>query len=286
MRTEASQKLDRFREKALARGVPADAVERWLASARPCVTLAPGADGPVVGRLGGPVMLPADVPGLSRRLHLIATLDLTALPQGATGLRLPSDGRLLLFAHADPENCEASGRVVYVPAGAPVEERRVDHGYEPDDAMADLDVRLAELGELRLAHDVSLPDHEVLFDPSEHPHARELRAAWDDVRYADWKQLGGGHLQIDGYATDPYGEDDPVTACQLHAQRREDVDDGHGEEGRRPSPWEAPRPGDWALLGQWHGLVDGVLYWTATRQDVSECRFDRTTVLGFFEGPF
>jgi hypothetical protein len=26
-------------------------------------------------------------------------------------------------------------------------------------------------------------------------------------------------------------------------------------------------------------------YWTAMRQDMSERRFDRVTVLGFFEGP-
>ncbi|MFD0431623.1 hypothetical protein ACFQ60_43730 [Streptomyces zhihengii] len=56
------EKLDRVREKALARGVPSADVERWLAAARPCVTLAPDIDGPVVGRLGGPVLLPADAP--------------------------------------------------------------------------------------------------------------------------------------------------------------------------------------------------------------------------------
>jgi hypothetical protein len=262
-------KLGRFREKAIARGVPSADVERWLGAARPCATLAPNVDGPVVGHFGGPVMLPADVPRLAESL-LIATLDLAALPEDATTLALPPDGRLLLFAEVDLDGWprEASGRVVYVPAGTPVEERPADDGYES--------------AELRLRYDLSLPDNEVLIDPVEHPHAKELRQAWSEVRYEDWSLLGGIRLQIDGYSTDPYGEDDPITASALMAARR-----AGKPESRRASPWARPRPEDWALLAQWHGvgLVDGDVYWTIARKDVKARRFDQVTVLGFFEGP-
>ncbi|WP_223190643.1 DUF1963 domain-containing protein [Nonomuraea terrae] len=58
-------------------------------------------DGPVVGHFGGPLMLPADVTDPRRGQHLIASIDLAALPEDATGLPLPPDGRLLLFAHPD-----------------------------------------------------------------------------------------------------------------------------------------------------------------------------------------
>ncbi|MFI8306477.1 hypothetical protein ACIF80_24145 [Streptomyces sp. NPDC085927] len=52
-------RLDQFRGKALAHGIPSDDVERWLDTARPCaiLELKPG-DGPVVGRLRGGGRLP------------------------------------------------------------------------------------------------------------------------------------------------------------------------------------------------------------------------------------
>ncbi|MFE7620229.1 DUF1963 domain-containing protein [Streptomyces sp. NPDC057496] len=263
-------KRNRFRAEAEARGVPSADVDRWLGAARPCATLASRGDGPVVGRFGGPVALPTDVPELPEQMHLVATLDLGALPADAMGLPLPSDGLLLLFArlHLDDVPGGASGRVVYVPAGMPVEERSVGHGYEA--------------AELRLAYDFSLPDNEVIIDPVAHPHAGELRQAWSEVRQQDWRLLGGSHLQVDGYSTDPYGEDDPITASALLAARRA----GEPASGRA-DPWERPRSEDWALLAQWHGvgLVDGDVYWTIARKDVAARRFDRAAVLGFFEGP-
>ncbi|MFD0856660.1 hypothetical protein ACFQ07_30795 [Actinomadura adrarensis] len=122
----------------------------------------------------------------------------------------------------------------------------------------------------------------MITDPVAHPHAKDLRRAWSEVRNEDWRHLGGAHLQIDGYSTDPYGGDDPITASALLAARR-----AGRPETRRADPWQRPGPEDWALLAQWHGvrLVDGDVYWTIARKDVPTRRFDQATVLGFFEGP-
>lgn len=270
MKPTMIDKANRFREKALACGVPSADVERWLEAARPCATLSANVDGPVVGHFGGSAVLPADDLQLPAGLNLIAMLDLAALPDDATTLALPSEGRLLFFArlHTDDVPHDASGRVVYVPAGTPVEVQPANDGYDR--------------AELRLKYDISLPDNEVLIDPVEHPHAEELRQAWSEVRNEDWRGLDGIHLQIDGYSTDPYGEDDPITASALMAARR-----AGKQETRRASPWAPPGPEDWALLAQWHGvrLIDGDVYWTIARKDVHARRFDQVTVLGCFEGP-
>ncbi|WP_190086509.1 hypothetical protein [Streptomyces longisporoflavus] len=95
MRPEMLDKMNRFRAKALAGGVPSAGVERWLEAARPCATLASTVEGPVVGHFGGPNLLPADAPPLPAGLNLIAMLDLAALPEDATTLLLPREGRLL-----------------------------------------------------------------------------------------------------------------------------------------------------------------------------------------------
>ncbi|MFF5145501.1 hypothetical protein ACFY6U_38315 [Streptomyces sp. NPDC013157] len=46
-------------------------------------------EGPVVGRFGGPLMLPADVP--DPWYPLLATLDCAARPEEVRGLPLPAD---------------------------------------------------------------------------------------------------------------------------------------------------------------------------------------------------
>ncbi|MFE7674095.1 DUF1963 domain-containing protein [Streptomyces albidoflavus] len=272
MRPEILQKLDRFREKALSYGVPSDEVERWLAAARPCATLSPRGDGPVVGRLGGPVLLPVGSPGLPPHTHLIASLDLAALPGDAMTLRLPSDGRLLLIAgYVDDMPADAFGKAVHVPASTPVEEYPVISGHAPDDAWAHLEEDLKKEGELRLTYDVSLPENESLIDAAAHPHARQLGDAWDDVRRED-RQLLTPRLQIDGYSSDPYRETDLVTASAWLAAQKT------GEE---------PRVEDWALLVQWNGVprAGGQVYWTITKQNAAAGWFEETSVLGFFEGP-
>ncbi|MET9824843.1 hypothetical protein ABZ038_25120 [Streptomyces sp. NPDC006349] len=163
---------------------------------------------------------------------------------------------------------------MYVPAGTPLDERPGADGHER--------------AELRLRYDVSLPDNEVLIDPVEHPHAKELRQAWSDVLYEDRHHRDATHLQIDGYSRDSFGEDDPITASAAMA-----AESAGKPEGRRASPWARPRPDDWALLAQWYGGVldlgnlhiGGDVFWTVARNDLEARRFDRVAVLGCFDGP-
>ncbi|GAA3990486.1 hypothetical protein GCM10022384_43040 [Streptomyces marokkonensis] len=279
---ESRAKLDRFRDAALARGIPADDVERWLGLARPCLVLASDVDGPVVGHFGTPVMLPPDValprlydvpvgelsddpseePGFE---HLVATLDLGALPEGVTNLPLPPDGRLLLFAwpalEASEDHSCTSGSVVYVPAGTMVEERKVEYDYEPDHELGDVDFDGELRGELRVRYDVSLPDYENFNgDPllEEHPRAEELREVWADVR-ADGYWHKGPQLQLGGYALDAQGWGDPVRGCAYAA----------GDDG--------PRLKNWALLAQWHpgmyNLESVTMYWAMSERDLAARRF-------------
>ncbi|MEU2085141.1 DUF1963 domain-containing protein [Streptomyces albus] len=253
--------LDRFRQQALEGGVPAPDVNRWLKLARPMLRTAPGGSGPVVGRLGGPLMLPPDVPTpvrYGREQQLIMSLDLSAVPDGATDLALPPDGTLLLFANPNLEEDWLVGGAVYVPAGTPVEERASSPSYEvyAYDSPEELDALLRGIGDLRLAPGVSLPstppDDEML---ARHPCAETLRKIWDD------QTDGGGEWQVGGYAAnfDDYG--DPVAGSAIP------------EEGE---PFSDPE--DWLLLAQWAGFPMAILYWTITRQDLAARRFDRVVV--------
>ncbi|URM94918.1 YwqG family protein [Actinomadura madurae] len=266
--------LHRFRSEALGRGIPSADVERWLGLARPCADLSPEEDGPVVGRLGGPVLLPPDVPvpaddftsmGRSYQMpyHLIADVDLAALPADATDLPMPPDGRLLLFAIPGLDG--ATGAAVYVPAGTDVEERRVEYRYDPDDHLASLDFDNELQGDLRLKPNVSLPNHEiaddeVTVDTAEHPRAEELREVWEETWGDERRVYKWSHLQIGGYASDAEGWGDPVVNC---ARETADPADLQG----------------WALLAEWRpamaGLEMATMYWAIRREDLAARRFGR-----------
>ncbi|TDC77152.1 DUF1963 domain-containing protein [Actinomadura sp. 7K507] len=256
-------KLSRFREQALARDIPSADVERWIGTARPCAILNPRADGPVVGRLGGPVMIPADEP--DPVCPLVASIDLAALPKYATDLPLPPDGHLLLFAYPDVDligGSDSLGDAVYIPAGTAVEERQVD--LEPDNEVAQMNF---PQGRLCLRTDVSLPYHQEILDPGpppvskrlpDHPYVSELQDAWEGMP-GDGIDFHPG-LQIGGYAEDEYREEDPaVIAGRLAATEI--------------------RPEDWVLLAQWYSGVDGLgmacFWWAIAKQDLAARRFDR-----------
>ncbi|MEO3827178.1 DUF1963 domain-containing protein [Actinomadura sp. B10D3] len=269
--------LRRFRSEALGRGIPSADVERWLGLARRCADLSPEEDGPVVGRLGGPVMLPPGVAvpansftsmGRSYEMpyHLIADLDLAALPEDATDLPMPPDGHLLLFAVPGLDG--ATGAAVYVPAGTTVEERRVEYHYDPGDHLASLDFDNELRGELRLKPNASLPNHEiaddeVTVDTAEHPRAEELRAVWEEIWAEERRVYKWSHLQIGGYASDAEGWGDPVVDCA-----RESAEPGSLQ--------------DWVLLAEWSpamtGLEMATMYWAMRREDLVVLRFDRTAV--------
>jgi hypothetical protein len=260
--------LDRFREQALDRGVPADEVDRWLGLARPKLRTARDGGGPVVGRLGTPLTLPPDVPTPGTvwdddpdnrdEYQLIATLDLAAIPPEATDIPLPPDGRLLLFANVELDEFVIPGGAVYVPAGTPVEEREASPDYDPYeyDSPEALDEELRRTGDLRLVPGVGLPscpvDDRTL---ALHPHAEALQRVWSE------QSDGGGEWQIGGYASDFDGYGDPARAS---------ADPEEGGPGSDPE--------DWVLLAQWVGVPMGILYWTITRQDLQARRFDRVVV--------
>lgn len=258
--------LDRFREQALDRGVPADDVDRWMGLARPALRTAPDGGGPVVGRLGGPLMLPPDAAtpatvfrsGHSAEYQLIATLDLAAVPPGATDLPLPPDGHVLLFANVELEDVRLAGGAVHVPAGTPVEEREVSLDYEPYeyDSPEELDEALRSTGDLRLVPGVSLPSCPLDAETqAAHPHAETLQEVWSE------QSDEGGEWQLGGHAYDFDGYGDPARGSAF-----QEPGAGHS------------RPEDWVVLAQWVGVPMGILYWTITRQDLEARRFDRVVV--------
>ncbi|WP_159106795.1 hypothetical protein [Streptomyces rishiriensis] len=132
MTPELRDRLSPFHDKAIARGLPADDVERWMATARPCSMLTQDGGGdedrgggggrPVVGRFGGPLLLPPDTPDPAH--PFVASIDLAALPADATDLPLPPAGHLLLFAFPETADYdETLGSVIHVPVGTAVTER-------------------------------------------------------------------------------------------------------------------------------------------------------------------
>jgi hypothetical protein len=211
-------------------------------------------------------MLPV---GVAVEELLIASLDLAALPEHATDLPLPRDGRLLLFADpegGDPEvNC---GTAMYIPVGTDVEESQ----WEPveDQWVEESDIQ----GELRLTYNVSLPDHNSIIDTAEHPYADELRQidpGGEEGEPTDWAH----QLHIGGYANDAYREQDPVTSSARKAAAAERA-------GYRPGSGEPTSPEDWVLLAQFLPDIGGLenlwVHWTIRRQDLVARRLDRVYV--------
>jgi hypothetical protein len=279
MNPETMEKLNRFREKALARDIPTADVERWLGTVRGCATLSPQANGPVVGRLGGPLMLPPDVP--DPEYPLFASLDLAALPQNATDLPQPPDGQLLLFGDPSTSGWGSEvplGAALYIRAGTTVEERWLDFSDNGDPDSYE-DVSKLQ-GELRLRYDISLPDHNDIIDTAEHPYAAEPRELWVEVRREGLEVIDYEHLQIGGYAFDYSGEYDPVTSSAKQAEYWAERD------GLRLGSAGPTRPEDWMLLAELRadipGWEDAIFYWSISRQDVAARRFDRAYVFVFF----
>ena len=177
------ENLDQVRAEALRRDIPATDVERWLGLARPSALLTQRGDGPVVGAIRGPVMLPADAE--DPKFPLIATIDCAALPADVTDLPLPADGQLLLFGW--PEE-HGYGQVMYVPAGVAVEEReQYPPGFSPDDEeCAEVYAEIPK-GDLHLTVDISLPYVKTIPGPPWSPPLpgdppfEEMTEVWQEV---------------------------------------------------------------------------------------------------------
>ncbi|MGW3107178.1 DUF1963 domain-containing protein [Streptomyces sp. NPDC001100] len=298
MNPELVNRLAPFRAEALGRGIPPRGVEGWIAAARPCATLVTRGDGPVVGRFGGPLLLPADAP--DPWFPLLATLDCAALPEEVTGLPLPADGRLLLFGFPEMTSYGGSaGEVVYIPEGTPVEERTPKypcvHGekgaeFHDVDALGVYEQFPQE--ELRLEPDVSLPSHFLATSPESgegtvplpgHPSARELAEVWEET-YGDI--VVDGPLHIGGYASHECPETDPVADAAEDAERARQHRTEAAPGSADATPLPAPK--EWTLLAQWDIGLDeregSTLHWVIPRQDLAGRRFDRAHV-SFFWNP-
>ncbi|MEW1682540.1 DUF1963 domain-containing protein [Streptomyces sp. NPDC093594] len=281
MNTELRDRLRPFRDEAPAHGIPADDVERWLSTARPCVTLTPE-DGPepVVGRFGGPLELPADMP--TPGYPFVASIDLAALPADGTDLPLPPDGHLLFFAWPEGDFPDSAGQVVYVPEGATVTERDKHESWNPGDvdeyrAMFDSYPQ----GPLRARIDVSLPYHAHCTPPGErrsvllpgHPRAEELVRVWEKTRD---DIAPAGPMQLGGYADEEAVYADPVEAAVSAVKH-----------AAQSGSWQAAAsadPADWVLLADWFAGEDvaghegSTVHWVIQREDLTARRFDRAFV--------
>lgn len=300
MNPELRGRLQPFREEALKRGIPAGDVERWIATARPSGTLVTSGDAPVVGRFGGPLMLPADAP--DPWTPLLATLDCAGLPEEITGLPLPTEGRLLLFGFRDMGMTYyggSAGEAVYIPAGTPVGERKTRYacvyGEQGSEFAHDDNLRIYEQfpqDELRLSADVVLPYHFTTGFPEPpdddalpgHPRSWDLAEVWQET---SGDIAVDGPLHLGGYAFHECTETDPVVDAAREAEQGRRFRLEHGAVGSGDAA-QLPAPEDWVLLAQWdiglRGREGATLHWVIPRQDLAERRFERTHV-SFFWNP-
>nr|BFD88657.1 hypothetical protein KitaXyl93_00170 [Kitasatospora sp. Xyl93] len=267
--TDASMdRANRFRAEAASHGLPSEEVEEWIRIARPAVYLAEGGDGPVVARIGGEPLLPHGVPRPSE--PFVASVDLAALPPGATGLPLPADGHLLLFSGVEVQGIgrQVPDAVLYVPAGTPTAPSPVEHGEHG----ARGPYRPRELRTVWHQPSAPMPESFALDRWGEFPEDEQFELA-DEL--ADAWAHGGGHrppwdLQIGGHPVSP--QNDPVHDA------RDPQEAGPSEHGGT-----APGDGadDWCLLATWRcgddvtELDSGTAHWVIRRQDAAARRFDR-----------
>ncbi|MFG1937780.1 DUF1963 domain-containing protein [Micromonospora tulbaghiae] len=281
--------LEPFRTEALRQDIPADEVDRWIATALPCATLTQGGDGPVVGRFGGPAMAPPGTPHPG--YPLIATIDCAALPPGTTNLPLPSDGQLMLFGFPEPDETGSMGEAIYVPAGAVVEEMPIpEDSYErnEEDERSLAICQDLPKGEIRLAMDVTLPSYGRVKVPGkmpgapypDFPHSPQLADAWLDTEQAITTR---GLARLGGYASrSDFGGRGPVEVAASRAVRSQQR--GYWQGTGAPA---SPNFEDWVLLAEWHcdsqhlgGGAD--IYWAIQRDDLVARRFEGVYAIVFW----
>ncbi|MER5738350.1 DUF1963 domain-containing protein [Streptomyces sp. NPDC002262] len=264
--TDASMdRANRFRAEAASQGLPPEEVEEWIRAARPAAYLAEGGDGPLAARIGGDPVLPHGVPTPSE--PFVASVDLAALPPGATGLPLPADGHLLLFAGTDMRGIggQAPDAVLYVPAGTPTTPSPLEDGRrEP--------YRPRELRTVWHQPSAQMPESFALDRWGGFPEDEQFELA-DELGDA-WAH-GGGHrpawtLQIGGHPVSP--QNDPVHYARGPADAAPSAQGGTAhEEGAD----------DWVLLASWRcgedvtELDSGVAHWVIRHRDAAARRFDR-----------
>ncbi|MFH9674358.1 DUF1963 domain-containing protein [Streptomyces sp. NPDC017405] len=261
---ETVDRLSRFRVEAASRGLPPAEVEEWIRVTLPAVYMAEGGDGPLVARVGGDPMLPHGVPKPSD--PFVASVDLAALPPGATTLPLPADGHLLFFSGTDVHGAEgqAPDAVLYVPAGTPTTPSPLGHSWrEP--------YRPRELRTAWCQSSAKMPESFAIDRWGDFPEEEQFELA--DELGDTWARVGGYRpswaLQIGGHPVSP--QNDPVHyARDGEAGRSGQGGAGHGEGAD-----------DWALLATWRcgddvtELDSGVAHWVIRHGDLGNRRFDR-----------
>jgi hypothetical protein len=249
MSDEATDVMSRFRAEAAARGLAAVDVEDWIRAARPAVYLGEGDEGPVAARLGGNPMLPEGAQEPS--CGFVAAIDCALIPPDATGLPLPPDGQLLLFAAASVlggARSVSSDGVVYVPAGTPTTGRSFDGTWR--DFYPQRQLRT-------LWRQLSWSDGEGDYD--------------EDDEEDEWRDVTG---ELGGVWSDVTGRP-PAWAWRLQLG-------GHPVTRNYP-PGEGPG-GDWVLLATWNcgddvkELDGGLVHWVVRRKDLADLRFEETYV--------
>ena len=252
MTDEIAHRLDRFRAEAASQDLPSEAVEEWIRGVRPAAYLAEGGDGPLVARVGGDPLLPRGVAQPSE--PFVASVDLAALPPGATDLPLPSDGHLLFFAAPDVSGIgkQEDDAVLYVPAGTPTTRQSVEHPWREPYQERELRTLWHQSGP-QMPESFALDTWGEDADEEQFELAEELEGAW-------WHESGHRPpwtLQIGGHPVSP--QNDPVHDARDAGQ---DAD-------------------DWTLLATWRcgddvtELDSGTAHWVIRRRDLAALRFDR-----------
>ncbi|MER6715341.1 DUF1963 domain-containing protein [Streptomyces sp. NPDC000877] len=260
-----TDRLNRFRAEAASRGLPSEEVEEWIRVALPAVYMAEGGDGPLVARVGGDPLLPHGVPKPS--VPFVASVDLAALPPGATNLPLPTDGHLLFFSGSDVHGVEGQvpDAVLYVAPGTPTVPSPLEHSRREA-------YRPRELRTVWHQPSAQMPESFALDRWGDFPEDEQFELA-DELSDA-WADVGGYRpawtLQLGGHPVSP--QNDPVHYARGPEEGGPSEQGGtaHGEGAR-----------DWALLGTWRcgddvtELDSGVAHWVIRHRDLAARRFDR-----------
>ncbi|MDX3226128.1 YwqG family protein [Streptomyces sp. ME19-01-6] len=238
-----------------------------------------------VGALGGEPLLPESLDWPTWEGHgplsFIASLDCGPLSAAATGLALPTTGTLLFFyfdgqaddheAWVSPSNPESlpGSRVLYVPAGTPVQPRPTPTPLKPYRQVplrTDPAVDLPQLTNPELHEPLGLDHETVSTDPV---YVEFQDAVWNLRRVLH--QVGGEPANIQGevaYEVADFPDDWDLDEFDPDNPHYDDI---LAEEAR------------WRLLLQIASDEDadmlwgdaGALYWLITREDLAAHRFDQ-----------
>ncbi|MFD2421318.1 DUF1963 domain-containing protein [Amycolatopsis pigmentata] len=204
------------------------------------------------GRFGGYPSVPADFEWTVKPFNheFVASIDCAALPSDLPGLPLPAEGSLLFFGskqeeYTDPMDAR-QGRVLYVPAGTPTEER-------PPPTDPDWEDHYSEPFPMYYTRHWAFPDSSdaVIMCNDEYYQTYD-QYDLESVSFAD-----EGDFALGGYCEPVQNEVSDVLTSTKHLGRT-----------------------DWRLLAEWHAKLPpnedlGLSYWAVPQADLEAGRFDR-----------